>query len=321
MTTTTGSVVVVHTAIAGNVAVAVSKFVAAAFTGSSAMFSEGIHSLVDSANGLLVLLGIRRSRAVPDAVHPFGSGKELYFWTLIVAILIFAIGGGISIYGGIIRVLDPQPLRDLYWSYGVIAVAALIEGGAWVVAYREFRRTMGDNGHWRAFLRSKDPTTSTVLFEDSAALIALSVAFLGIFFADRLDVPELDGVASIVIGLILAIVGIFLAYKSKELLIGTGVDAETLTSIRDCAESDPAVTRLVRVLTMHFGPSNVLLTMEIEFKRALSAAAVATAIDRLDGLIRSRHPEIRLIFLESQSLAGLARSESPVPSLQLEDIM
>jgi divalent metal cation (Fe/Co/Zn/Cd) transporter len=129
MTTTTGSVVVVYTAIAGNVGVAVSKFVAAAFTGSSAMFSEGIHSLVDSANGLLVLLGIRRSRALPDAAHPFGSGKELYFWTLIVAILIFAIGGGISIYGGIIRVLDPQPLRDLYWSYGVIAMAALIEGG------------------------------------------------------------------------------------------------------------------------------------------------------------------------------------------------
>jgi cation diffusion facilitator family transporter len=298
---------VVYAAIAGNLAIALTKFVAAAFTGSAAMLSEGVHSLVDTGNGLFLLYGIRQSHAAPDEVHPFGRGKELYFWTLIVAILVFAIGGGISIFGGLIGVLHPVPLRDPAWNYTVLGFAAIFEGTTWTIAFREFRKVKGPLGYWEAIRDSKDPTAFTVLVEDSAALLGLGIAFMGIFLARALAMPRFDGAAAILIGVILAIVGIFLAYKSKGLLVGEGVDAQTLARIRTLTEADPAVARLVRALTMHFGPNDVLLTMEIQFHAALSAGAVAAAIERLDRAIRLRHPEVRLIFLESQSIAALAR--------------
>jgi len=298
---------VLYAAIAGNLAIALTKFVAAAFTGSAAMLSEGVHSLVDTGNGLFLLHGIRQSKVSPDAVHPFGRGKELYFWTLIVAILVFAIGGGISIFGGLLNVLHPVSLKDPAWNYAVLGSAALFESMTWTVALREFRRIKGPLGYWAAIQASKDPTTFTVLVEDSAALLGLVIAFAGIFLAQALDAPRLDGAAAILIGMILATVGMFLAYKSKGLLIGEGVDAQTLESIRSLTEADPAVARLVRALTMHFGPNDVLLTMEIQFHPELSAGAVAAAIERLDKVIRLRHPEVRLIFLESQSIAALAR--------------
>jgi cation diffusion facilitator family transporter len=299
-----GSSSVLYAAIAGNLAIAVTKFIAAAFTGSSAMISEGVHSLVDTGNGLLLLYGIRRSRRLPDDAHPFGSGKELYFWTLIVAILVFAIGGGVSIYGGLQGLLHPHPLRDIAWNYGVLAVAAIFEGVTWTIAQREFRKTQGSLG-WRAAMSaSKDPTTFTVLVEDTAAMVGLAIAFVGIALANALEMPRLDAVAAILIGVILATVGLVLAYKCKGLLIGESVDPKTLESIRAIVEADPAVARLMRVLTMHFGPSDVLLTMEIQFQPVLSAAAVAAAIERLDQAIRRRHSEVRLIFLETQSIAA-----------------
>jgi len=298
---------VVHAAIAGNLGIAVTKFAAAAFTGSSAMLSEGIHSLVDTGNGLLLLHGIRQSQRLPDEAHPFGSGKELYFWTLIVAILVFAIGGGISIYGGLLSVLHPQPLKDPTWNYAVLGLATIFEGITWTIAYREFRRVKGRLSYWTAMRISKDPTSFTVLLEDTAAMLGLAIAFVGIFFAHTFDIPQLDGAAAILIGVILATVGIVLAYKCKGLLIGEGVAPQTLESIRTITEADPAVARLVRALTMHFGPNDVLLTMEIQFQSELSAGAVASAIERLDQAIRSRHSEVRLIFLESQSIAALAR--------------
>jgi cation diffusion facilitator family transporter len=301
------STTVVYAAIAGNFAIAVTKFGAAALSGSAAMLSEGVHSLVDTGNGLLMLYGIRRSSKPADAAHPFGRGKELYFWTLIVAILVFAIGGGISIYGGIASMLHPEPLRNPAWNYGVLGVATLFEGITWTIAHREFRKVKGRLGYWEALQTSKDPTTMTVLVEDTAAMLGVAIAFVGIFLAHAFDMPALDGAAAILIGVILATVGSLLAYKCKGLLIGEGVEPETLASIRAIAESDPAVARLARALTMHFGPQEVLLTMEIQFQSDLSAGEVAGAIERLDHAIRSRHPEVRLIFLESQSIAMLTR--------------
>ena len=301
---------VVYAAIAGNLAIAVTKFAAAAITGSSAMLSEGVHSLVDTGNGGLLLFGMSQSRKPADDAHPFGRGKELYFWTLIVAILIFAVGGAISIYQGGVQVVHAAPLQDPTLNYVVLAVAFAFEGMAWTVAYREFRKAKGKLGYWAAVRASKDPTTFTVLFEDSAAMLGLLAAFLGISLGHALHLPQLDGVASIVIGLILAAVAMFLAYESKGLLIGEGVDPRTLASIRALTEADPAVARLVRALSMHFGPNDVLLTMDIQFEPTVSAAEIASAIDRLDNLIRSRHPEVRHIFLEVHSIAAQAKARN-----------
>lgn len=297
---------VVYAAIAGNLAIAVTKFIASAITGSSAMLSESIHSLVDTGNGLLLLWGIRQSAKPADDQHPFGHGKELYFWTLIVAILIFAVGGGISFYEGVVHVRHPVPISNPTVNYVVLVLAMLFEGWAWSVAFREFRkRKRAGLGYIQAVRASKDPTTFTVLFEDTAATLGLIVALVGVFLGYTLELPILDGIASIVIGLILAGVAIFLAYETKGLLIGEGIDAQTKASIKSVSEADPDVSRLVRSLSMYLGPEDVLLAMEVEFRRGLSASDTAAAIDRLDKTIRDLHPKIKHLFVEAQSVAAL----------------
>ncbi|MGH8008453.1 MAG: cation diffusion facilitator family transporter, partial [Candidatus Binatia bacterium] len=292
----------IYAAIGGNLAIAVMKFGAAAFTGSSAMLSEGIHSLVDTGNGGLLLLGIHKSRQPADTTHPFGYGKELYFWSLIVAVLIFGVGGGISIYEGILHLLHPNPLGDPMWSYVVLGLATVFEGIVLFIALKQFNATRGEQGFWEAVRMSKDPTTFTVVFEDTAALLGLIAAFLGVFLGHQLNNPYLDGAASIVIGLILATVAFFLAYETKGLLIGEGADAETLESIRALAEADPLVERIKDPLTMHFGPHTVLLTMNIHFQQGLSAVEVGGAVERMEQTIRSQHPDIKHIFIEAESI-------------------
>jgi cation diffusion facilitator family transporter len=299
------SKVAVYAAIAGNLAIAVMKFAAAAVTGSSAMLSEGIHSVVDAGNGGLLLLGIRLSRKPPDAQHPFGYGKELYFWSLVVAFLIFGVGGGISVYEGILHLLHPRPLEDPTWSYVVLALAAVFEGIVLAVAVRQFRAVQGEQGVWQAIRASKDPTTFVVMFEDTAALLGLVAAFLGVFLAHRLDSPYMDGSASIVIGLILAAVAVFLAYESKSLLIGEGADRETLARIRALAEADDDVASVHDPLTMHFGPRTVLLTVDIEFRKGLSASDVHAAVARVERAIRTAYPRITRIFIESRPLSTM----------------
>lgn len=301
-----GSKTVIYAAIGGNLAIAVTKFVAAFVTGSSAMLSEGVHSLVDTGNGVLLLWGIRQAAKPPDDRHPFGRGKELYFWTLIVAVLIFGIGGGISVFEGVKHIQHPEAQTDPTLNYVVLGFAFVFEGAAWFVAFREFQKLKGRRSYLQAVRDSKDPTTFTVLFEDSAAMLGLIVAFLGVFFGHALGIPELDGLASVVIGIILCGVASFLAYESKGLLIGEGVDPETKASITRFVEEDPDVDRLVRALSMHFGPSDVLLTLEITFRPDLSAAHAAAAIDRMDKAIRSAHPEVRHLFVEAQSIAAKA---------------
>lgn len=296
------SPVAVYAAIAGNLAIAITKFVAAALTGSSAMLSEGIHSVVDTGNGLLLLLGIRLSRRPPDANHPFGHGKELYFWTFIVAILIFAVGGGMSIYEGVVHLRHPEPVASPVWNYVVLGIAVVFEGLTWAVAYREFRRSSGAGSLWRAVHVSKDPTTFTVLFEDSAALLGLLVAFLGVFLSHQLGNPYFDGAASIVIGVILGVVAMLLAYESRGLLVGEAADDELIASVRGLAQADPAVEGVAPPLTMHLGPHEILLNLDIQFRGGLAAAEIEVAVDRLEKEIRARHPWVKRIFIEAESL-------------------
>jgi cation diffusion facilitator family transporter len=313
MATQSGSKKAIYAAIAGNLAIAVSKFVAAAFTGSSAMIAEGVHSLVDTGNGGLLLLGVKRSQQPADETHPFGYGKELYFWTLIVAVLIFGIGGGISIYEGILHLLHPNELESIVWSYSVLGSAIVFEAYVFIIALREFRAVQGNRGLWEAIRTSKDPTTFTVLFEDTAAMSGLVVALIGVFLTHQLGNPYFDGAASIVIGLILAAVAIFLIIESQGLLIGEGVDQDTLQELKELARSEPGVRDVRRLLTMHFGPHTVLLTMDLQFGDQLSADDIEQAVKRLEAKIRSAHPEITHVFVESESIKSAASSTTPAP--------
>jgi len=266
------------------------------------MLSEAIHSLVDTGNGALLLVGWRQSQKPPDETHPFGHGKELYFWPLIVAILVFSLGGGMSIYEGVTHIVHPHR-GDPTWNYIVLGIAFLFEGVSAFFALKAFRKELKGAGAIETIKRSKDPTSFTVLFEDSAALAGLVVAFLGIALGELLDNPYFDGIASIVIGIILASVAVFLAYETKGLLIGEGVDPETLQSIRAIAGADNAVEKVRKSLTMHFGPYEVLLALDVDFKPQLSSQEVAHAINRLEAAIRAQHPELKHIFIEAKALS------------------
>lgn len=304
-----GSKRVIFAAIAGNCAIALTKFIAASITGSSAMLSEGVHSLVDTGNGLLLLYGLHRSTTPPDDLHPFGRGKELYFWTLIVAILIFALGGGISLYEGIQHIRFPEAVHNPTLNYIILGLSLVFEGAAWVMALLEFRRSKGKTGYLEAIRTSKDPSTFTVLFEDTAAMAGLLVALMGIYLGHLLNIPALDGIASVIIGVILCLVAVFLALESKGLLIGEGVNPSVQQNIRHIVESDLAIASLKRLLTMHLGPHEILLTIELHFRQELSAADVAAAIDRIDSIIRLANPDVKHIFLEAQSLKPVVKEQ------------
>lgn len=298
----------IYAAMAANGAIAVIKFIAASATGSSAMLSEGIHSVVDTGNELLLLLGIRQSKKPADDSHPFGYGQELYFWTLIVALFIFAIGGGMSIYEGIEHVKHPEPLTDPRWNYIVLGLAVIFEGYSWNVALQEFLASKNEASFWTAIRASKDPTIFTILFEDTAALIGLIIAFLGVLGGHIWGNVYLDGVASIAIGIILCGVALLLAAESKGLLIGEGADAETVASIKQITNDDPAVEKVIKVLTLHFGPQEVLLNLEIKFVDDLETAELAIAVERLERLINNQHPEVKNIFIEAKSIAAKRKS-------------
>ena len=294
-----------------NLAIAATKFAAAAVTRSSAMLSEAIHSVVDSGNGLLILVGLRRSEKPPDEDHPFGHGLELYFWTFLVAIMIFAVGGGMSFYEGIVHLRRPEPIRNPFWSYVVIGAAFLFEGGSWLVALTGWRSVSGGRPFWKAYADSKDPTRFLVLFEDSAAIAGLLVAAAGIWLTHRSGDPRFDGAASLVIGVILAGVAVILAVDTRRLLIGETARPEIVRSIRSIVEDDPSTERVGNPLTMHLGPEGILVNLDVQFRRGLSAAELEKAVDRLETRIRSAHPEVERIFLEARSLASGA-AEAPV---------
>lgn len=294
-------------ALLGNLAVAATKFVGASVTGSAAMLSEAIHSTVDSGDQILLLIGESRSKRPADTEHPFGHGKELYFWTLMVAVLIFGLGGGISAYEGLLHVRHPEPIENPEWNYIVLGCALVFETASLLVGVRSFRKEKGPGQFWTKMLRSKDPTIFTVVAEDCAALAGLVIAFAGIYLSQVLDMPVLDGAASILIGLLLAAVASFLIYQSRGLLVGQGVDRETATEIRRIASGVDLVDSVSNPLTMYFGPDNVFLALDVNFSPTAQASAVADAIDRMEHRIRQRFPEIKRIYIEAEGVTTKSR--------------
>ncbi len=291
--------IAIYGAIGANIAIAITKFAVAGITGSSAMLSEGIHSSVDTFNGVLLLVGLRLSKRPPSVEHPFGHGKELYFWSLIVAVLIFGLGGGVSFYEGIEHIRHPEPLGDPTWNYVVLAAAAVFEGTSFLIALRQFRAQAGGTPFWQALDRSKDPTTYTVLAEDSAALAGLAVAALGIYLGHRFDMPVFDGAASMVIGLLLAGVALLLIAQSRGLLIGEGVRPETARAIRELAMAQPSVKEVGRVLSMYIGPDQVLAIVDVNFKDDTDTGEAAEAIAAIERQVRARFPMIKRLFIEA----------------------
>jgi len=250
-----------------------------------------------------MLLGIHKSQQAPDFEHPFGHGKELYFWSLIVAIAIFAVGCGMSFYEGINHLIHPEPLTKAVWNYVVLGFAFVFEGTSWVLGWKVFRSARGKRGIFEAIHKSKDPSTFMVFFEDSAALLGLVIAFIGIFVGQQTHNPYADGLASIMIGLVLGCVSFFLAYESKGLLIGEGVDRETLRRLRSLVEKDGAVEHVSRLLTMYFGPHEVLLTLEVKFRDELSMVGVRNAIGRIQKSVQEDYPDITRIYFASESIS------------------
>ena len=318
---------VIYAALAGNGLIAITKFGAATMTGSSAMLSEAIHSVVDTGNQGLLLYGLKRAKQSPDATHPFGYGMELYFWTFVVAILIFAVGAGISMYEGIVKLISPHPITDPHINYIVLSIAMVFEAGAWWVAFKEFRKSKGRLGYLAAVRESKDPTVFTVLFEDSAAMLGLMVAFAGIFMGEFFGIPEMDGLASIGIGLILALTAMLLAYESRGLLIGESASPKVVDGIKLLVSQKPGIERVNELLTMHLGPRDVLLNLSLDFDDRLTAGRVEAVISELERSIKSEFPEVTRVFIEAQnwlaheqsSQAQIEQNESPRASDSLKE--
>lgn len=296
-----GSKRVIYAAMAGNGLIAITKFIAASITGSSAMLSEGIHSLVDTGNQGLLLYGMKKAKRPADESHPFGYGAELYFWAFVVAILIFAIGSGISIYEGIKKILDPHVVTDPTINYVVLGLAMIFEGIAWWIAYKEFKAIKGNRSLVKAVRDSKDPTVFTVLFEDSAAMLGLVFAFVGIFLADYLSMPVLDGVASVMIGIILAITAMLLAYETKGLLIGEAAAPEIVADIKALVAKTDDVDKLNEIRTLHRGPNDILLAVSIDFKDDITVGKVENTIYQLELAIKKQHPQVKRLYIEVQN--------------------
>ena len=289
-------------AILGNLAIATTKFFAAALSGSSAMLSEAIHSLVDTGNGALILLGIRNSRKPPDFEHPFGHGRELYFWTLMVGVLIFGVGGGMSVYEGLTHLTHPTPIENARLTYIVLGVSAAFESVSWYFGWKAFNKERRGRGILQAIHATKDPTSFSVLLEDSAALLGLAVALLGIFLSKSLNQPYFDGGASIVIGLLLCTIATVMVHESRGLLIGEGVDRQTLKGLRAIVEEDGDVAHVQHLHTIYQSPGSVLLVIELRFKDSISAVDVRAAVRRLETNIRARYPEIKYVFFGTASM-------------------
>lgn len=301
MAKTSGSRFVIYVALAGNLAIAVAKFVAAAISGSSAMLSEGVHSLVDTINEVLLLYGLRRAAKPPDRDQPLGHGRELYFWSFIVALLVFSMGAGISLYQGIVHLRNPVAAGNHTIAYIVLGVSIVFEGISWRVALREFRATKGKLGYFEAFRRSKDPSTFTVLLEDSAALLGLFIALAGLLGAQLLEMPELDGLASIGIAAVLAVTAFLLARETKGLLIGEPAHPQVVQSLRQIAAHDPDVRTANGVFTVQMGPNQVMAALSAEFEDPLTTPQIEACITRIETAARQRHPELVALFVKPQT--------------------
>ena len=301
---TSGSKNIVIAALLGNGLIAVTKFSASIYTGSSAMMSEGIHSVVDTFNQALLLYGIHRSNRPADKGHPFGYAREIYFWAFVVAILIFAVGAGVSIFEGVHKLFDPTQVTNAFINYIVLGTAFIFEACAWWMALCEFKRVKGEMSYLEATLKSKDPALFTVLFEDTAAMLGIVVAFAGIWLGQIMELDWTDGAASIIIGIILAIVATFLAYECKGLLVGESASDEVIESISTLINEHSANITVNELLTMQLGPSDVLVTISLDFSDKMSAVDVERHVSDMEAKIKSAHVEVKRVFIEAQSFAA-----------------
>ena len=289
---------VIIAALIGNALIAITKFIAAGLTRSSAMLSEGIHSLVDTGNQILLLYGLKQSERPADKQFPFGHGQELYFWSFVVAILIFAVGAGISIYEGVRHLLHPKEMGNPMINYIVLGFAMIFEGAAWYYAWREFNKHRGNKGYFRAVREGKDPTMFVVLFEDSAAMLGLFVAFLGVLLTDLTGIHYFDGGASIVIGLILGATAIWLAYETKGLLIGESADPVIVKKLTAIANAHEEVLLVNEVLTMHLGPNDILVNISVDFVNGILSERVEAVVAEINREFRSEFPAVKRVFVE-----------------------
>lgn len=292
---------VVLVALAANIAIALTKFAAAMITGSSAMLSEGVHSLVDTINELLLLYGVRRAAKRPDKSHPFGYGRELYFWSFVVALLVLALGAGVSFYEGVSHLLDPHAIERPLLNHAVLATSFVFEGISWWYTLKAFRRAKGSQGYFEAFRASKDPSTFTVLFEDTAALIGLVIAFFGIAGAQVFSLPQLDGIASLGIGLVLTISSILLARETKQLLIGEPAHPHIRASILRIAAADDGIRNANGLITVQLGPQQIVAALSAEFEDSLTTGEIERCVNRIEDAIKSKHPDVAVLFVKPQT--------------------
>ncbi|CAN5196982.1 cation diffusion facilitator family transporter [soil metagenome] len=300
----------IYVGLGANLLIAATKFAAAFASGSSAMVAEAMHSLVDAGDGGLLLLGQIRSARPADEDHPLGHGKELYFWSLIVAIMFFALGSGMSFYEGIQHILHPEPITDPTWNYIVLGASTLFTIVSFGVAFRTFHKRAGSRSYWETFRRSKDPTIFTLVLEDLADLVGLAFAFTGVYFGHRLNNPYIDGAASIAIGGVMAVVAMLLARESKGLLVGESATREERAAIRTAASSDPDVEDVRRIITQYLGPDTMLVLMNVVFRPELDGAALGAAADRMEARIREARPSVKHIYIEVDSLKDRAAGRS-----------
>jgi cation diffusion facilitator family transporter len=309
-----GAKKVIYAALAGNLAIAVTKFIAAYITGSSAMLSEGVHSVVDTGNQGLLLYGMKRARLPADERFPFGHGKEIYFWSFVVALLVFAAGAGVSFYEGVHHLRHPEPVTRPYVNYLVLAIAAVFEAGSWLVAFREFRAAKGQHGWFEAVRRGKDPTHFAVLMEDSAALAGIAVAAAGVAAGHLTGDPRFDGAASLAIGAILAFTAFLLARETKGLLIGESANREVVAKIRALARRYSEIPRVHEVLTMHMGPDFILANIAVEIACDAPRSRAHEILDALDREIKQADPRVKRVFIEAQNECPPAGSPAPRPA-------
>ncbi|WP_294193069.1 cation diffusion facilitator family transporter [uncultured Sphingomonas sp.] len=292
--------IVLFGALAANLGIAVAKFVAAGITGSSSMLTEGVHSVVDSGNQVLLLYGQKRAKRPADAAHPFGYGRELYFWAFVVAILIFAVGAGVSVYEGYLHIIEPEELTDPTINYIVIAISLALEGSSWWIARREFKEAKGDLGWWEAIHQSKNPPGFIVLFEDSAALAGLLIAAIGVFASHALGDPQIDGYASIAIGGVLGIVAVLLAREAKGLLIGERADPRVIARVRETVSTYPAITAVNHVRTIHTAPDSIFVAISADFADNLTMGEGETMIEEIEQALKKAEPRLSSIYIRPE---------------------
>lgn len=290
----------IYSALVANLLIALTKFIAGFFSNSAAMIAEGVHSVVDTANQVLLLFGLRQSRKKPDATHPFGYGKELYFYSFIVSILIFGLGGGVSIFQGIYHIIHPDIPGNPTWNYVVLGISVIFEGSSLVIAAKEFNKLRGDNTWWRAITKSKDPSTFLVLFEDSAAVIGLFIVAICMYLGHTYHIDYLDGLASLLVGILLICVSLILARESRSLLMGEGIGANTKKRITEIVEQDTDVLKLMHILSTYQSPNEIVLMLIIAFKKELNTAGINEAIDRIRNLVKDEYSLVHFLIIQPE---------------------